>query len=47
MDWFVYDNGIRHERVKRLPEMTLSPKKYQKLLMAIYYEELFYNVHFI
>ena len=27
MDWFVYDNGIRHERVKRLPEITLSPKR--------------------
>ena len=27
MDWFLYDNGLRQERVKRLPEMTLSPKK--------------------
>ena len=30
MDWFLYDNGLRQERVKRLPEMTLSPKKILK-----------------
>ena len=34
MDWFLYDNGLRQERVKRLPEMTLSPKK-KKILKAV------------
>ena len=47
MDWFVYDNGIRHERVKRLPEMTLSPKKTPKTVNGYLLGRIIYNVHFI
>ena len=34
MDWFLYENGLRHEKVKRL-EVTMTTEKNQKLLIVV------------
>ena len=34
MDWFLYDNGLRHERVKSLKKAFLN--KYKRILLLHY-----------
>ena len=34
MDWFLYDNGLRHEKVKRL-EVAMTTEKNHKLLIVV------------
>ena len=35
MDWFLYDNGLRHERVKRDKKNNLVPSKLNQDLSQI------------
>ena len=40
MDWFLYDNGLRHERVKRSP--YIKKKKNENLDEFLFNENIFY-----
>ena len=35
MNWFLYDNGVRHERVKYIKQATKNNKTLQKLTYLI------------
>ena len=41
MDWFLYDNGLRHERVKYSPKALNSINKGLFLIMSLINEKRF------
>ena len=46
MDWFLYDNGLRHERVKRKNGGLLRKKEGKEVYLKIRPSSLFFHASF-